>query len=459
MSTGRVGHWQNWSTSVHSAPKAVARPASLQALVRLVETYAREGRHLRVVGAGHSFTPLVATDDALVSLEQLQGIESIDRDRNYVTVWGGTRLRRLGDDLLALGLAQENLGDIDVQSIAGAISTGTHGTGTCFGTLSTQVAGLTLVTGTGEILECSEEQHPAIFKAAQTSFGTLGIIAKVTLRTVPARLLHYQGYRERLSSVLAHLERYKQEHRHFEFFWFPHTDWVQAKFLNVSSPHHGLRTDGQQPGRRSAIASAMSSFNKIVLENWVYQVISEMCRQVPSLCPMASRVSAAAIARIDEVDYSHRLFATPRMVRFQEMEYNLPAEHLPEALERVRQLIRDQKIHVHFPVECRFVQGDDIWLSPAYGRDSAYIAVHMYRGMPYTAYFHQVEAIYQDYQGRPHWGKMHTLDHHVFSRLYPRWGDFLRIRQQLDPQGMFLNAYLHELLGLEENEPVSGGQS
>jgi FAD-linked oxidoreductase len=436
----------------------VARPASLQALVRLVERYAREGRHLRVVGAGHSFTPLVATDDVLVSLEQMQGIESIDRDSNDVTVWGGTRLRRLGHDLLACGLAQENLGDIDVQSIAGAISTGTHGTGTGFGTLSTQVAGLTLVTGAGEILECSEEQHPDIFRAAQTSFGTLGIIAKVRLRTVPARLSHYRGYRERLSSVLAHLESYKQEHSHFEFFWFPHTDWVQAKFLDVQSPHNELRQDGQLPGRRSSMASAMSTVNKIVLENWVYQGISQMCRLAPSLCPMASRISAASIARIDEVDYSHRLFATPRMVRFQEMEYNLPAEHLPESLGRIRQTISDQKIAVHFPVECRFVRGDDIWLSPAYGRDSAYIAVHMYRGMPYTAYFHQVEAIYQDYQGRPHWGKMHTLDHRTLAHLYPRWGDFLRVRQQLDPQGMFLNTYLHELLGLELSKPASGGQ-
>jgi FAD/FMN-containing dehydrogenase len=186
----------------------------------------------------------------------------------------------------------------------------------------------------------------------------------------------------------------------------------------------------------------------VVLENWIYQVISEMCRLAPSLCVTASKISVAAIASVDEVDYSHRLFATPRIVRFQEMEYNLPVHCLPEALERVRATIKTQKINVHFPVECRFVQGDDIWLSPAYGRDSAYIAVHMYRGMPYTAYFHHVEAIYQDYQGRPHWGKMHTLDHHTFSHLYPHWSDFLRIRQQLDPQDMFLNAYLCELLGL-----------
>lgn len=468
MSTGRVGYWQNWSGSVRSAPKAVVRPASLEELVTLVGAYAREGRHVRVVGAGHSFTPLVSTDDVLLSLERMQGIESIDQANNAVTIWGGTRLRTLGHDLLAHGLAQENLGDIDVQSIAGAISTGTHGTGTRFGTLSTQVAGLTLVTGTGDVLECSEEQHPDIFKAAQTSFGTLGVLAKVTLRVVPARLLRYQVRRERLSSVLANLERYARDNSHFEFFWFPNTDWVQAKFLNAPAPPSGPQESGQpgglplahapgtgdSPGGRRAIASAVSTINKIVLENWVYQGISELCRLAPSFCTTASKLSAAAIASIDEVDYSHRLFATPRMVRFQEMEYSLPADHLSEALERVRQTIKDQKIQVHFPVECRFVQGDDIWLSPAYGRDSAYIAVHMYKGMPYTAYFRSVEAIYQDYQGRPHWGKMHTLDHRAFSHLYPHWSDFLRVRQQLDPQGVFLNAYLRALLGLQAGEPI-----
>lgn len=235
MGRARVGRWQNWSGSVSSAPAEVATPAGLEELVRLVETYALSARRVRVVGSGHSFTALAASDDVLISLERMQGIASVEREEGTVTVWGGTGLHRLGNDLLAYELAQENLGDIDVQSIAGAISTGTHGTGMRFGTLSTQVTGLTLVTGTGEALECSPQQHAEVFKAVQTSFGALGIIAKVKLRTVPARLLRYQGHRERLSHILAHLERYRQEHTHFEFFWFPHTDWVQAKFLNLPS--------------------------------------------------------------------------------------------------------------------------------------------------------------------------------------------------------------------------------
>lgn len=173
-----------------------------------------------------------------------------------------------------------------------------------------------------------------------------------------------------------------------------------------------------------------------------------MCRLVPSFSTTASRISASAIASIGEVDYSHRLFATPRMVRFQEMEYNLLVQHLPTVLEQVRACIKEHKTNVHFPIECRFVKGEDIWLSPAYQRDSAYIAIHMYKGMPYTAYFRQAEAIYQPYQGRPHWGKLHTLDHRTLSQLYHRWSDFLHIRQQLDPEGIFLNDYLRRLLGI-----------
>jgi FAD-linked oxidoreductase len=445
MSNGKVGRWQNWSASVKSAPKEIVRPASLEELARLIDAYSKEGRHVRVVGAGHSFTPLVYSDDVLISLDKMQGIESVDAEKNHVTVWGGTRLRKLGDDLLVKGLAQENLGDIDVQSIAGAISTGTHGTGTRFGTISTQVVGLTLVTGDGEILECSEEKNPEIFKAAQTSFGVLGIIAKVTLRVVPARRLHYRGHRERLSKVLANLERYKQENSHFEFFWFPNTDWVQAKFINET----------EEPVSKT---SFLGTLNKIVLENWVYWVLSEMCRLVPSFSTTASKISAAGVASIDEVNYSHRLFATPRMVRFQEMEYNLPAEHLPTVLQQVREIIKKEEINVHFPVECRFVKGDDIWLSPAYQRDSAYIAIHMYKGMPYAEYFRQAEAVYQNYQGRPHWGKMHTQDYRTFAQLYPRWNDFLRIRRQLDPQGVFLNEYLRAMLGVDVSEPVTDGQ-
>lgn len=424
--------WSNWSGSVKSEPRQVVRPQNLDELARLVRDYGRDGRHVRVAGAGHSFVPLVETEDVLMSLDEMQGIEAIDTTAGTATILGGTGLKKLGDALFAAGVAQENLGDIDVQSISGAISTGTHGTGIGFGTLSTQVEALTLVTASGEILECSPDRDPGLFKAAQVSLGTLGIIAKVKLRVVPAKRMHYQGQRKKLSDCLANLEQYKQENSHFEFFSFPYTDGVQAKFLNETS----------EPVSKSSL---WGNFNKIVVENGVYWLLSEACRLVPSFCKTVCHISAQSIANIDEVNYSHRLFATPRMVRFQEMEYNIPAEHTSDVLTEIQQCIEQHQFQVHFPIECRFVRSDDIWLSPAYQRESAYIAVHMYRGMPYRAYFDHIEAIFKRYQGRPHWGKMHTRTAEELALLYPHWHDFRRIRASLDPQGMFLNSYLRAL--------------
>jgi FAD-linked oxidoreductase len=432
--------WSNWSGSVHAAPRELLRPTSVAELARQVAALAREGRHVRVVGAGHSFTPLAQSDDALMTLESLQGIEAVDAARGSVTVLGGTQLKRLGAELHAHGLAQENLGDIDVQSISGAISTGTHGTGADFGTIATQVTGLTLVTASGELLECSAERHPDIFKAAQVSLGALGVIASVTLRVVPSKRLHYISRRERLSTCLANLERYKAENSHFEFFWFPYTDAVQAKFTN--------ETDAPP-----STSTLWGRINEVVLENGAFWLISEISRSVPRLSPAMCQVAAWGITPVDEVNYSHLIFATPRAVRFQEMEYSIPAQHFTAVIGAIQEVINTRRFEVNFPVECRFVRGDDIWLSPAYQRDSAYVAVHMYRGMPYQDYFRAIEEIFTRYDGRPHWGKMHTRDAAYLAAHYPHWDNFRRVRAALDPQGVFLNDYLRRLLDAETPVP------
>ncbi len=435
----RGGRWRNWSGSVTCAPREVLAPGSIAELARVVGEHGHAGRRLRVVGSGHSFTPLVQTDDTLLRMDGLSGITSFDAERGLVTALGGTPLKQLGDALLERGVAQENLGDIDVQTITGAISTGTHGTGVRFGNLATQVAGLTLVTAAGEVVELSPEREPEVFKAAQVSLGALGVIAAVTLRVVPAKRLRYQTRRERIESLLDHLEQYKRENSHFEFFWFPYTKWAQAKFTN--------ETDAQPTS-----ANLWTEFNRVALENGVFWGFSELSRLAPPLSAAVCKASAWGIASTTAVDYSHRLYATPRAVRFQEMEYNIPAQHFAEALAEIEAVINRKSFAVNFPVECRFVQGDDIWLSPAYQRDSAYIAVHMYQGMPYQPYFQAVEEIFQRYAGRPHWGKMHTLTAATLATRYPRWGDFMRVRARLDPQGMFLNGYLQRLFGLDGGE-------
>jgi FAD-linked oxidoreductase len=440
METYQPGQWSNWSGSVKCSPDEVLKPRTIDELTKMVGEYGRAGHHMRVVGSGHSFTPVVQSNDILLSMEEMQGIESIDAERGSVTVLGGTVLKNLGNLLFEHKLAQENLGDIDVQCISGAISTGTHGTGTRFGTLSTQVEGFTLVTAAGEILECSPDREPDLFKAAQVSLGTLGVIAKVKLRVVPAKRLHYQGQRKKLADCLANLEQYRQENSHFEFLWIPYTGGVQAKFLNETT----------EPVSKSTI---WGNFNKVVLENYVYWLLSESCRLFPNLCKTVCNISAQSIATIDEVNYSHRLFTTPRMVRFQEIEYNIPAEHAVAVINEIQKCIQQHQFQVHFPIECRFVHSDDIWLSPAYERESAYIAVHMYRGMPYRTYFYYIEEIFKRYQGRPHWGKMHTRTTGELAELYPRWHDFRRVRAELDPRGVFLNSYLRDLFDADGPMP------
>ncbi len=432
--------WSNWSGSVRCEPREVVRPQSVEELARLIGRYGREGRHVRVVGSGHSFTPLVKSDDVLMSLDGVQGIEAVDKEGGTATVLGGTWLRHLGNALLEQGLAQENLGDIDEQSIAGAISTGTHGTGIRYGSLATQVEGLTLVTAAGELLECSAEQNPDIFKAAQVSLGALGVIAKVRLRVVPAKRLHFVARRERLADCLANLERYKRENSHFEFFWFPYSEWVQAKFLN--------ETEAQ-----ANAGGFWSNFNQVVLENGLFGLLSECSRLLPRTAKTISKISAAGISSVDEIDYSHRVYATPRAVRFQEMEYNVPAQDGPTVLKEIRECIEREQFAVQFPVECRFVRADDIWLSPAYERESCYLAVHMYRGMPYQSYFQHIEEIFRRYQGRPHWGKMHTRTAQELAQLYPHWHDFRRVRAALDPQGLLLNDYLRQLFDVDAPVP------
>lgn len=425
--------WSNWSGSVTAVPELVVYPRTIEEIVELVRKCGTEGRYIRVVGSGHSFTPVAASDQVLVSMDQMQGIIRIDAEKQTAVVWAGTKLKLLGELLHAEGLAQENLGDIDVQSIAGAISTGTHGTGKRLGSIATQVIGLTIVNGSGEVMECDLESHSEWFKALQVSLGTLGIIVKVKLRLRKAYVLSYESKRMPLTDCLARLPELVEENRHFEFFWFPYAETCQVKLMN----------EGETPTPSNKVRDFI---NDRLIENTLFGVMSELCRVYPSASSTISRISASSVPVTTKANYSHRLFATERTVRFNEMEYNLPAEAMPFVIHEMREAMERERFHVHFPIECRYAAGDDIWLSPAYGRDSAYIAVHMYRGMPHQRYFEVMEQIFLRYEGRPHWGKMHTLKAADLVERYPMWQRFTEIRAEMDPKDLFLSPYLRELL-------------
>ncbi len=418
----------NWSESVRFTPQAIYIPSTENELIDLVKQCHQTKQNIRVVGSGHSFTRLIETDDVLISLDKLEGLIAVDESALQATVWGGTKIKALGDYLAEAGMAQANLGDIDVQSIAGAISTGTHGSGTTLGSIATQVVGLRLVTANGEVMTCSETENRELFKMAQVSIGVLGIITQVTLQCVPAYTLDYQWYKSDLQDLFDNLESLKQN-RNFEFFWIPHTEITLIKIMNMTD-------------KPSKPKSLFRRFNENIIENGFLWVLSAWARQFPSHSKQVAKVIASLVSSGEDVTSSHETFATVRVVKFQEMEYNIPADHFVACLNEIKDCISKNNIEVHFPIECRFVASDDIPLSPAYQRESAYIAVHMFKGMAYQDYFAQIEAIFRRYKGRPHWGKMHTATADELSQRYPQWADFMQMRAQLDPDGLFLNDYL-----------------
>lgn len=427
------GLWNNWAGTVTTRPRYFEQPRNEAEIVAAVRRAAEQGQRIRVVGSGHSFNGVAATNETLLNLDLDQGIESIDRKRDLVTVRGGTRLYHLSRLLQDQGYAQENMGDINRQSIAGAISTGTHGTGLGLGGLSTQVVGLRLVDGQGRVRMVGTSD-PHQLAAARLSLGALGIISAVTLRVIPAYRLRMDIASASLNEMFALAPEYARQNRHFEFYWLSYTERVQVKRTNVT-------TDPVTE------AGALTYFNDTILENTVVKGLCETVKAFPQTTSTVSRILAAGITANTRVRDSWNVFASQRHVRFNEMEYAVPLDATLPVVRDLRAMLNRLQLPVVLPVEVRFVRGDDLMLSTATGRDSGYVAVHMYQGMEYERYFREAEAIFRAYDGRPHWGKWHHLAAADLSRLYPRFEDFRAVRQEFDPERRFGNPYLRRVLG------------
>jgi L-gulono-1,4-lactone dehydrogenase len=430
--------WRNWARNQSCAPASVSRPRSESELVALVERAATDRRPVKVVGAGHSFTPLVCTDGDLVDLADYAAVLDVDRAASTVTVQAGIPLSRLSAELAGHGLALENLGDIAYQSIAGATSTATHGTGLRFGNLSSQIVGLRIVTGDGSVIDATPDQHADVLDVARVGVGALGILSTVTVRCVPAFNLHAVEQAELVDDVLDRWEDEIAGHDHFEFFWVPGTRWALTK----------RNTRTHEPARpRPRWRSIRDDY---LISNLAFEITCRVGRRRPDLIPRVAKMMPSS-GRSVYTAPSHTVFASPRLVRFYEMEYAIPREHLVEALNRVRELVRRLGVPISFPVEVRVVAADDIPLSTASGRETAYIAVHVYQGTSYDQYFQGVEHIMDDYGGRPHWGKLHFQSAATLAPRYPRWDEFQAVRSRLDPDGRFTSPYLDRLLG-----PIGG---
>jgi L-gulono-1,4-lactone dehydrogenase len=411
-------------------PAAVERPTSAAGVVAALERAADAGRHVRAAGSGHSFTGAALTDGTLVLLDRMDRVIGSDAATGLVRVQAGITLHALGEELARRGLALENIGDVDAQTVAGALATGTHGTGATLRNLSAAVAAMQVVTAAGEVREIDGGD---LLRAARVSVGALGIVTEVTLCCVPAFTLRGVDAPAPLDEVLATLDERAAAHRHFELYVFPHARTALTRANDVVD----------EPARPRGRAAAYAQ--DVLLTNHALHALCLAGRAVPRAIPALNRFATWAAGSSVRVDRSDRIFASPRLVRFTEMEYALPRGALAQALPAIK--ARAERHPVNFPIEVRLVAGDDALLSPATGRDTAYVAVHAFRGMPWEPYFRSVEEIADAHGGRPHWGKRHFQTAATLAPRYPEWERFAAARAELDPGGVFTNAYTDRVLG------------
>ena len=426
--------WKNWAGNQFARPMSITSPRSVEAVADKVLQARLRQETVKCVGSGHSFTAAAVTQGHLLTLENLTGIISIDRARHLVKVKAGTTLSVLNELLHEEGLALPNLGDIAYQTVAGSISTSTHGTGVTLTGLAGQVRGFTLVNGEGEVLECNGEQNSDIFDLGRVSVGALGVITDYTLQAVPAFRLHAIEKALPLDVVLERIDEFVDSNDHFEFFWLPHTPWALTKRNNRTE-------EPLQP-----LPKVRGWIEKTFMENVAFGALCHLGKLRPALIPRLATALPSSGKR-EYVNDSYKIFASPRIVRFYEMETAIPRAHLVPALKEIRAMIDARGYLLNFPVEVRFTAADDVPLSTAYERESAYIAVHVFKGMEYEPYFKDVEAILKNYGARPHWGKLHFQDSSDLARQYRRFDDFLGLRNRLDPQRVFANAYLTQVFG------------
>ena len=427
--------FRNWAGNQVCLPARQHQPNSSATVATIVAKAQLNDERVKAVGSGHSFTSAACTTGHLLSLERMNRVESIDLENHRITVQAGITLAELNKELAAVGLAMPNLGDIAYQTVAGAIGTATHGTGLLLGNLATTIVGMEIVAGNGEIIWCDEHTNADLLAVARVGIGALGVVTKVVIQCVPAFNLHVQESVEVLDDLLDGFAENAAANDHFEFFWVPGTKRAMVKRNN--------RTEqAAQPESKPAYF-----MNKIVSENLAFGAICAVAKRRPTLVPKVAKLISSAAGDRELVDRSDRVFASPRLVKFCEMEYGIPIEALPEAFRRVREFTVELGEPIVFPIECRVSAADDIPLSTAQGRTSAWIAVHRAKGVDYTDYFQGVENLMNDYDGRPHWGKLHFQNAASLAPRYPEWDRFMEARAKLDPTGVFRNVYTSRVLG------------
>jgi L-gulono-1,4-lactone dehydrogenase len=432
---GDPAAWSNWAGDQTCSPTAVGHPGDTAEVADAVARASAAGETVRVAGAGHSFNDAVLTDGTLLQLDRMRRVLDVDASSGLVRVEAGATLRELSEAMYEHGLAFENLGDVDVQSIAGATATGTHGTGARLRNLSATLQEIELVAGGGETVKLSEATDADAWRAARVSLGALGVVTAVTLRAVPAFTIEGVDSSAPLDEVLDSLDERAAANDHFELYVFPYTSIALT------------RTNNRVDRPPAPPSPARAWVDDVFLRNYVFGLACAAGRRSHRLIPSINRLLARASGTSRRIDRSYRVFASPRLVRFTEMEYAIPRGQTAAAVRAVLAMVEQRRLAVPFPIEVRTVASDDALLSPAGGRETGYVAVHMYRGMEWEPYFREVERIMDDFDGRPHWGKRHFQTAETLAPRYPEWDRFAAVRRRLDPHGTFANGYVSRVLG------------
>jgi FAD-linked oxidoreductase len=432
---GSPVRWRNWCRLAVARPGQVLAPRSPADVADAVEAAAACGRRVKMVGTGHSFTDIARADGLMLLPQGLVGVTGVDRAAMTVSVLAGTPLYALNEWLAELGLALHNLGDIDRQTVAGAISTGTHGSGGRFSSLSAQVVGARLVAADGSDIRFRADRDPDPLDGVRVGLGALGILTEVTFAVEPSFRLEAVEEPMPVDRLVAGFDELVSTNDHVDVHWFPGTDRAQVKRNNRT-------LDEPRP-----LSRLRRLWDDELLANLAFAATNRLADTVPRTLPLLNRIAARGLAERSYVDAAHRVFVASRRVRFREMEYAVPRETGMAALAEVRRLLARPRWPITFPVEIRSGVADTGWLSPTYRRDSVYLAFHVNARTDHTAYFTAMEEVMQAHGGRPHWGKLHTMSGADLALAYPRFADFLALRDKLDPDRVFTNHYLDRVLG------------
>lgn len=416
--------WQNWSGGQVAQPANILYPQDENALVRAIK---ESTGNIRAFGGGHSFSPVVPTQGTMISLEGINGLVRHDKAALTATFRAGTRVAQTGEVLKAVGQGLLNEADINMQSLGGAISTATHGTGRKLQCYSATTTELRLVLADGSVVTCSKDKDRDLFEAGRVAVGSIGIMSEVTLQNREAYRLREQVNVMSIPEAMTALQQDRDKHRHMEFFAFPFGEKAIVKRMDITT---------EEP---TAVEESW------IDENAILDFAATSAQKMPWTNVWWQRLVGMFVSDTVRVGDSYKIFASPRTVGFNEMEYSVPADRGLECFQEILATMRKHDVNVFFPIEFRYIGQDDCWLSPFYQRPAAAISIHQYYKQDYKPFFKLIEPIFWKYQARPHWGKLHNLTATDFRKLYPKFDDFLKVRQQVDPKGRFLNDHAHKI--------------